>query len=228
MNAALYARVSLAERDTGQRQNPAIQTAALEAWAAALGMPVTGRYVDTVSGTAPQRHRPALLALLDDASRHTFDVVLVVALDRMSRGGSYQLLRILNQLRDHGVELRSQREAWITTTGPMAEMLVAIIGWAAKMERDAIAERTKACARYLIANGRRVNRYTLWTPPDGVQFAADLRAGLGLYALATKHGATRRRVQRYLRRTPDMEALYLTGSSPTATRLGQGGRGHWV
>jgi DNA invertase Pin-like site-specific DNA recombinase len=55
--------------------------------------------------------------------------------------GAVQTVLELDRL---GVPVRSVREAWLDTSGPVRALLVAIVGWVAERERAQLIERTKA------------------------------------------------------------------------------------
>src|SRR4051794_16175106 len=90
--AALYARVSTADRS----QTPETQLHALREWAKRLGVTVVAEYVDQASGS--RADRIALRQMLDGAHRREFDVVLVWALDRLSREGIAAMVSYLERL----------------------------------------------------------------------------------------------------------------------------------
>jgi DNA invertase Pin-like site-specific DNA recombinase len=137
MKAAIYARVSKANGE----QTPDNQIEALTDWAGRLGLEVVGVYVDRQTGARDDR--PALKDAQRAAHERRFDVLLVAALDRMSRGGVASLGGILERFAASGVGIKSLREEWLDTTSPLTrELLVAVFGWIAKVERAQLIERT--------------------------------------------------------------------------------------
>src|SRR4051812_16628562 len=86
--AAIYVRVSTATKvrpgaDSAFEQNPAVQEAPLRQLATQRCWEVTRVYSDRMSGA--KESRPGLNALLADARRGAFDVVLVWRFDRFAR-----------------------------------------------------------------------------------------------------------------------------------------------
>ena len=69
------------------------------------------------------------------------DVVLIPAVDRLSRDTT-DLLVIARQLQQAGAGLRSIAEPVVDTTSDFAELVLAMLGVAAKLERRRIKERT--------------------------------------------------------------------------------------
>src|SRR5439155_17952338 len=109
----IYARVSTSNGD----QNPETQMDELVAWAGRLGYEVAKVYVDRVSGTKNSDERAGLRDALRDAHERRFDVLLVWALDRLSRGGIGATAGILERLKQAGVGLKSLREPWLDSVG---------------------------------------------------------------------------------------------------------------
>lgn len=82
--------------------------------------------------------------MMTDASRRTFDVVVVWALDRFSRQGVGETFDHIRCLGSHGVQFVSLTEAHFRTTGPAGELMIAVAAWIAKQERIRISERVRA------------------------------------------------------------------------------------
>ena len=71
------------------------------------------------------------------------DVLIISAVDRLSRDTT-DLLIIARQLQEVGAGLRSIAEPVLDTTSDFAEVVLAILGVAAKLERRRIKERTRS------------------------------------------------------------------------------------
>jgi DNA invertase Pin-like site-specific DNA recombinase len=89
--------------------------------------------------TGAHVERPQLKRLLRAVAPG--DVVLVAAVDRLSRDTT-DLLVIARDLERAGAGLRSLAEPLIDTTSDFKELILAIFGIAAKLERRRIIERT--------------------------------------------------------------------------------------
>lgn len=148
---ALYARVS-----TKDRQDPRNQLQALEAYAQGAGMQIVATYVDRESGAAV--HRPQFDLMLQDAANRRFDLLLFWSLDRLSRGGVKNTLDILQKLQHYGVKFRSLQQPEMDTTGPWADVIIAIFAALAQMERELLRERTKAGLERARTQGKRLGR----------------------------------------------------------------------
>ena len=99
--AAIYCRVSTAD------QKIESQLYQLRDLAAARGFEIVQEYADRGFSGAKAR-RPALDALMADARRRKFNVVLVAAFDRVARSTKH-FLQLLDELDDLGIEFVSAR-----------------------------------------------------------------------------------------------------------------------
>lgn len=136
MKVAIYARVSKEGMDA---QN---QIESLTNMANALQYEIVKEYIDIASGGS--YNRPQFQKMLEDASRHEFDLILVWALDRFSREGIHNTFAYLKKLERSNVALKSLQESWLDTSDKgMGQLLIAIFSWVAEQERKRISERTK-------------------------------------------------------------------------------------
>jgi len=146
--AALYARVSTAD------QSCDVQLTDLRRYAKQR-FDTIREYIDTgISGA--QRHRPSLDALMADARKKRFDVVLVWKFDRFARS----LKHLIDSLEDFGalgIDFVSYTEG-VDTTTPSGRLLFHMVGAVAQFERDLIAERVRAGIAHAKAIGKRIGR----------------------------------------------------------------------
>jgi DNA invertase Pin-like site-specific DNA recombinase len=124
-----------------------------------------------VSGAKGRAQRPDLDAMLKDASRGRFDVVLAWALDRLGRS-LIDLLDTLNELEAAGAALVLHRQA-IDTTTPAGRMFFQVTGAFAEFERAMIRSRVRAGLDRARARGVRLGR-----PKTGAKVEAAVRAHL--------------------------------------------------
>jgi len=185
--AALYVRVSTPD------QSIEPQLLDLRQMAAARGYEIVQEYSDKLSGTKSKR--PGLDALLSDAQRHRFDVVMVWAFDRMARSVRH-FLEVLDELNHLGIEFVSFRES-IDTSGPLGRAMVVIVGAIAELERNLIVERVKAGMRRAKLDGRQIGRSRL--DMNREQIVHDRRSGMSLTQVAKKHGISRASVCRVMK-----------------------------
>ena len=150
VRAALYLRVSTRDQSVENQERE------LRQWAGRLGLEVVAVYADTMSGA--RSDRAALAAVLIAAHRREFDVLLVWALDRVSREGIGRMVGYVEQLRTAGIRVLSHQEPWLDTGGPVGELVLAIFAWVAKQERERIGERVRAGQTRARAQGVHIGR----------------------------------------------------------------------
>ena len=148
MRAALYARVSTFG------QEPENQLQELRRYVEARGW--TGQeFVDRgVSGSKDKR--PALDALIRDAKRRRFDVLVCWRLDRLGRNLRH-LVTLLEELQGLGVAFVSLGEG-IDCTTPAGKLQLHILAALAEFERERIRERVLAGLERARAQGKRLGR----------------------------------------------------------------------
>jgi putative DNA-invertase from lambdoid prophage Rac len=136
---ALWARVSRDEQESGN------QLGELRAEAARRGLDVTAEYVLDGASAWKGEHRELLRQALGDARAGRYEVLLVWALDRLSREGIEATLRAMRQFADRGVPVWSLRESWTETSDPQVrELIAAVMAWVARMESQRRSERVRA------------------------------------------------------------------------------------
>jgi DNA invertase Pin-like site-specific DNA recombinase len=179
MKAAIYARVSkerctacghLHDEHGGKRkrcthtkckcqayvgQDPENQLVELRRYATAQSWEIV-EYIDRATGKDAERD--ALQDMFRDASRAKFNVVLVWALDRLTREGTLKTLLHIDRLAGYGVKFESYTEPFFRTMGPAGELVLSILAWVAKQERLRISERTKAGLAMARHKGVRLGR----------------------------------------------------------------------
>jgi DNA invertase Pin-like site-specific DNA recombinase len=148
---SIYVRVSTGDQDTAN------QELALTEWARNRGYEVVAIYSEEESAWKTG-HQRELARLLQDARKRKFDVMLVWALDRLSREGSLTILSLVHRLKTFGVKVLSYQESWTEAPGELAELLYALTGWVARMESQRRSERTKAGLERVKAQGKHLGR----------------------------------------------------------------------
>jgi DNA invertase Pin-like site-specific DNA recombinase len=148
MRAAIYARVSTVD------QEPENQLQELRRYVQARGW-TAAEYVDRGVSGAKDR-RPALDALVTDARRRRFDVLVCWRLDRLGRNLRH-LITLLDELQALGVAFVNLAEG-IDATTPAGKLQMHILGAIAEFERARIAERVKVGMRRARSEGRHVGR----------------------------------------------------------------------
>ncbi|HZL53376.1 MAG TPA: recombinase family protein [Terracidiphilus sp.] len=188
--AALYMRVSTVD------QHPETQLLDLRQMAAQRGLDIVHEYTDRISGVKAKR--PGLDAMMTDARRGQFDVVLVWASDRIARSVKH-FLEVLDELNRLQIEYVSFREN-IDTGGPLGRAIVIIIGAVAKLERNLIIERVRAGMRRARLEGQHIGRNPLVL--DNLAIQRDRQHGQSIRQIAKGHRISTATVQRVLRKPP--------------------------
>ncbi|MGM4924496.1 recombinase family protein [Tardiphaga sp. 804_B3_N1_9] len=137
-------------------------------------------YAEKKSGVNDQR--PVLKRLLHDV--HSGDVVIFAALDRLTRGGPYKTLKVLQQITSRGATYKSLAEPWADTTTEFGEVMAALVGYIARKTREDIIRRTTAGRERAMAKGVKFGRKPKLTPSQRLEVLARRRQGEEIGALA--------------------------------------------
>jgi DNA invertase Pin-like site-specific DNA recombinase len=212
--AALYVRVSTPD------QHVESQLYDLRELAAQRGFEVVHEYEDRgICGK--KARRPGLDALMADARRKKFSVVLVAAFDRIARS-TRNFLQVVDELDSLGIEFVSRREG-VATGDAMGRLFVTIISAIAELERSLVVERVKSGMRRARLEGRQIGRARL--DVDRRQVIDDRRSGLSLTQVAKKHGISRASVCRLMKEStsnPDAPVPALAGNMPEQASAASG------
>jgi DNA invertase Pin-like site-specific DNA recombinase len=185
---AIYVRVSTPD------QHVESQLYDLRELASQRGFEVVHEYEDRgVCGK--KARRPGLDALMADARRKRFSVVLVAAFDRIARS-TRKFLQVIDELDSMGIEFISRREN-VDTSGPMGRLFVTIISAIAELERSLVVDRVKSGMRRAKPEGRQIGRARL--DVDREQVVQDRRSGLSLTQVAKRHNISRASVCRLMK-----------------------------
>ena len=188
MRAVAYLRVSTAGQDTANQRRE------LEAAAASRGWEVVATYEDHgVSGAKGREARPQLDAMLKDAVRRRFDVLMVWAVDRLGRSLP-DLIGTMQELHGAKVDLFLLQQG-IDTTTPGGRAMFGMLGVFAEFERSMIQSRVKAGLARAKAAGVKLGRRPV---PAKVEAAirARLEAGEGMLKIGRALGVGTSVVQR--------------------------------
>jgi putative DNA-invertase from lambdoid prophage Rac len=154
--AAAWRRVSTSEQRS-ENQEPAMTR-----FAAHHGYGITVTYALDESawngGKENGEYRAMLKLALDDAHKGKFKVLIVWSLDRLTRGGAEDALRLLRKFRERGVTVVSIQETWLNGSAEVQDVLVAFAGWMAQQESTRRSERIKAGLARRSAEGKPVGR----------------------------------------------------------------------
>jgi DNA invertase Pin-like site-specific DNA recombinase len=199
---AIYARVSTVDQRVDN------QLYDLREFAAQRGYEVVCEFTEVgISGS--KTRRPGLDAMLRDARKRKFSVLIVAAFDRLARSTKH-FLGVIDELDSLGIEFVSKREN-IATDGAMGRLFITLISSIAELEADLIKERVRAGIRRRKLEGLPVGRQPLDVDREAI--VADRLRGMSLTDVARRYSISRASVVRWVR-----EAKH---SSPASSALGQ-------
>ncbi len=152
MKAAVYLRVSKQEQ-YAENQLPEI-----EQYCRVRGYEMT-TYTESESAWK-NGHQIELARLLSDirSGRKHYDVLVLWALDRLSRQGPLAVLTLIDSLKSQGVKVESLREPFTTLPYGFDSVIYSFLAWVAKFESDRRSERTRAGLARVKATGVRLGR----------------------------------------------------------------------
>jgi DNA invertase Pin-like site-specific DNA recombinase len=154
---AAYIRVS------SRSQDFPTQKAAIERAAEARGDYVEHWYSEKASGRSLER--PELANVRKAAQAGIVRRLYIFRIDRLTRSGIRDTLAVVEELRQCGCQLVTVADGF-QIDGPWSDIVLAVMAWAAQMERLAIGERIAAARKRVEAQGgrwgrpRRVDRKT--------------------------------------------------------------------
>ncbi|HZA25030.1 MAG TPA: recombinase family protein [Dehalococcoidia bacterium] len=151
MKVALYARVSTSDKD----QDPLTQLLPLRDFCSAQGWEIYREYVDYAPAN-DLAHRLQWRALLDDAAKRKFSIVLVFKLDRAFRSVKH-MHDTLAAWELVGVSFKSLREQFDTSTA-LGRLLLNLLAALAEFELELIRERVRAGMDRARRQGRSIGR----------------------------------------------------------------------
>ncbi|WP_417798922.1 recombinase family protein [Terasakiella pusilla] len=189
--AALYLRVST-DGQTTENQKLVLEQVAMDA-----GWDIVATYYDDgVSGAKGRDERKQFDALMNDATRRKFDVVMAWSVDRLGRS-LQDLLQFLGDLHAVGVDLFLHQQA-VDTTTPSGKAMFQMMGVFAELERAMIQERVKAGLERAKAKGKTLGRPKVTAEKE--QAIIDLRKqGKGIRKIASEVGVGVGTVQRIVK-----------------------------
>lgn len=140
MKVSLYLRVSTKDQDYENQRKP------LEDFAAARQWENVRVFAESESAWKAG-HQHELEALRAAARRGEFNILLVWALDRLTRGGPAAILNLVAEFKRYNVKIVSYREAWTETLdADTLPLFLSIAGWLAEMESKRRSERIRAAS----------------------------------------------------------------------------------
>jgi putative DNA-invertase from lambdoid prophage Rac len=149
-------RVKIYSRVSTTKQEAESQESAMRRYVLTLeNAELIGSYEDVISGGTMDRN--ALNTIRHDARTRKFDLLVIWAMDRLTRGGIGPLLSILLELESNGVAVYSLQEPYLSTLGDARPLILSVLAWIAAQEKKRISERTKAGLKRIVALRKTTN-----------------------------------------------------------------------
>lgn len=144
IKVAIYCRVSKEKESSDNRlQNPDNQLIPLRELCERMGWEIKFEFIEKKSGA--DSNRPEFKKMLAKVRQHHFDLLLVWSLDRFSREPLLNTFHYLETLKNNNVILKSYSEGLDTSNmSDTGDLIMMILFWISKNERDRISKRTKA------------------------------------------------------------------------------------
>lgn len=177
--AATYGRQSKAREDESAA-SPHAQRQAGEAFIKARSWEHAGHFEDVgISGFDPKARRPDLERLLKAVRRRELDAVVVYKLDRFTRQGVVEAVRLVGVLEEHGVAFVSVMEPFLDTSTPMGRGIFALFAAMAEQESANIRTRVRSAKALLRAAGSFAGGQRRY----GFESVKEMRDGLAITVL---------------------------------------------
>ena len=193
----IYARTSLAD----SRQNPETQLIPLKAYIEKRkddGWILHQVIIDRMSGGKGEDERTGIAKALDMAHKREYDILLVYALDRLSREGTLKVLQYLQELETNNIKFVSYTEKYINSLeGPFKSVILSLLGSLAEVEKEKIRTRVREGLNRCRLEGRKLGRPS--TKTNRMKIAKELKSqGKSLRDIGQEMGISRQRAWQLL------------------------------
>jgi DNA invertase Pin-like site-specific DNA recombinase len=135
------------------------------------------------------------------------DIVVVAALDRLTRGGPFKTLSILNDITSRRAAYRSLAEPFVDTTHELGEVLAALFGYIARKNREDILRRTAAGRERARAKGVKFGRRPKLSALEQQQALARRAAGETQRSIALLYNTSCSTISRLKWSLPGVETV---------------------
>src|SRR2546425_6548355 len=149
-------RPKLGSADIERSQTPETHPLPLRKYVEARGASQVFEYIDRESSG---KDRPRLNALMADARKRMFDVVVIVRFDRFARS-TKEMLLALEEFKALSISFVSLNEA-IDTDTPLGKFFFTVVAAFAELERNVIRERVRDGIKRARQQGKRLGRPTV-------------------------------------------------------------------
>lgn len=148
-------------------------------------------YREKAGGTQPDR--PELLRMLKSLAFG--DVVTVTRIDRLARS-TFHLFAIVKQILDAKGQFRSLAEPWADSSTSTGQLMLAVLGGLAEVERDLIRTRTAEGRSRAMARGQHMGRPPALTTQQQAEARQQRQDGATLKELAKSYNVSKATISR--------------------------------
>ncbi len=167
----------------------------------AAGIHPAATFADVVSGRG--KDKPQLARAI--ATLSPGDELVVVRLDRLTRGGIGPLHDVLRAVEGRGARVRSLHEPWLDPSSPAYGLLVSVFAWLAEQEAARTRERTEEGLAAARARGVQMGRPRALTAAQEREAVAMIESGRSGRAIMDIFKVSRSTVKRLAARARSKE-----------------------
>ncbi len=167
-------------------QDPGLQRADLEQVCGQRGWEVV-QVFEVEESAFGKKTREQFQAMLEEARKGKFDVLVVWSMDRFSREGEWSVSRVMAALQDWNVRFYSYNEPFLDTTGPFAGFLIPLFAWLARQESVKKGNAVRLGMDKARAKGKPIGRPTVVDNVDAGFVVAKRNQGASWNQIAEAH-----------------------------------------
>ena len=188
-------------RVSSRSQSVEMQRAAIGRVAKARGQRID-RWLEEKRSAKSLTNRPVLAELRELVRLGKVHELYVYRLDRLTRSGIRDTFALIEEFRARCVTITSVADGF-ATDGPGADVVLAVLAWAAQMERLAIGERIADAHRRIVEAGGKWGRASRIDATLRKKLLVEHASGRSIRTLAMAHHIPRSTIARALSQKPD-------------------------
>lgn len=191
MTIFAYIRVSTNEQTTDNQKKSIIDGGfAVDEWISE----------DGVSGMTSTASRPAFSRMMESAKEG--DTVICTMIDRIGRS-TVDVLTTVEMFQKRGIKLRIMQFGGIDLTSSMGKFTLTVMAACAEMERNILAERTKAGVARTKADGTHLGQPLKIIPSDLKKMCNAINNGISISELSKEYEFPRTTISRNIEKWKD-------------------------
>jgi DNA invertase Pin-like site-specific DNA recombinase len=92
------------------------------------------------SGAKSENECPAFPAMMEDAHKRKFELLLFRSLDRFNRERAIKTITYLQRLESYGIQFKSYTESYLDSMGTFKKAIISLLATLAKQEKVRLSE----------------------------------------------------------------------------------------